>query len=408
MKKGTLLVFKSKRGKIIGKIEFTKDNGQIGQIPVTGLDLNDTSLDGKPCEFARDKGRLMRLVVDGKVLYGEEYKKEPKVKYSGNNKNQSNKNFDRKSSNKMADSLDIRKAFVPNDVQELASNINHHGIDNFALKLNKAARYDERMKKFQFTKRERKGENYQIKPDYGNFDFKQLSQRQLRNTECIFGKSNTYSLELVLNWRMAQGLGLESIYETSITLHHVYGIPYIPSSALKGIVRSWIINNIEKWQKGDNENSEGIALSQSKIFCDWFGCPDKTKLETLELDNKGKRVKKEYNSYYKDAKAGQIIFTDAFPTTFPNIEPDVMNPHYQPYYGDNSNKKPPTDYYKPIPVFFLTVTDCSFQFIIGSNNKELLTRELGGKTIFGWLKDALQNHGIGAKTAVGYGYMTSK
>ncbi len=40
---------------------------------------------------------------------------------------------------------------------------------------------------------------------------------------------------------MIVGLGNESVYDTSMTLHHMYGIPFIPASAIKGVIRSWII-----------------------------------------------------------------------------------------------------------------------------------------------------------------------
>jgi len=38
--------------------------------------------------------------------------------------------------------------------------------------------------------------------------------------------------------RMIVGLGDESVLETSIMLHHTYGVPYIPGSALKGLAAS--------------------------------------------------------------------------------------------------------------------------------------------------------------------------
>ncbi|MGB1243218.1 MAG: type III-B CRISPR module RAMP protein Cmr6, partial [Chitinophagales bacterium] len=77
------------------------------------------------------------------------------------------------------------------------------------------------------------------------------------------------------------------------------------------------------------------------------------------------------------------------------------------YNGD----KPPADYHNPIPIFFLTVDKkTQFQFILGSKSSEWLTwtfknNKKEEKDIIWWLQDALQNHGIGAKTAVGYGYM---
>src|SRR6266702_2303534 len=45
--------------------------------------------------------------------------------------------------------------------------------------------------------------------------------------------------DLTLDWRMVVGLGGETVLETDLTLHHLYGIPYIPGSALKGLTRAY-------------------------------------------------------------------------------------------------------------------------------------------------------------------------
>ena len=127
-------------------------------------------------------------------------------------------------------------------------------------------------------------------------------------------------LKMNLDWRMAHGLGHENVYETAITLHHIYGIPYIPASSLKGVVRSWIITTaFEKNEVNqiDLAKAEQRAL-QDKTFCDIFGCDDK--------------------SYYQEARKGQVLFFDAFPLNPPQIKVDVMNPHYGPYYNDSSNR----------------------------------------------------------------------
>jgi len=85
-----------------------------------------------------------------------------------------------------------------------------------------------------------------------------------------------------------------------------------------------------------------------------------------------------------------------------------MNPHYAPYYAGDG-KVPPADYHYPIPIFFLTVDKrTTFQFILGSKYpewKDWMIGEKNKKNIIDWLKDALENHGIGAKTAIGYGYV---
>ena len=46
------------------------------------------------------------------------------------------------------------------------------------------------------------------------------------------------SREMSVDWRLVVGLGGAAVYETAMTLHHVYGIPYLPGSAVKGVTRS--------------------------------------------------------------------------------------------------------------------------------------------------------------------------
>ena len=89
-----------------------------------------------------------------------------------------------------------------------------------------------------------------------------------------------------------------------------------------------------------------------------------------------------------------------------------MNPHYPLYYNDKKGEVAPTDYQNPVPIIFLTVENLDFQFIIGlKKGKEDFDIEIGeykGKAldqVAEMLKKALKEHGIGAKTAVGYGYM---
>ncbi|MEO0253780.1 MAG: type III-B CRISPR module RAMP protein Cmr6, partial [candidate division WOR-3 bacterium] len=51
------------------------------------------------------------------------------------------------------------------------------------------------------------------------------------------GYKLVYSQSLKVQSRLIVGLGSSHVLETSITLHHIYGVPYIPASALKGVCR---------------------------------------------------------------------------------------------------------------------------------------------------------------------------
>lgn len=388
MENGTLSIIQTKSGKLIARVTFTKPDGKQGVIDAQfwsptkdDLKYNDT-----PCEFLRDKGALVKLKTsDGRVI--EKNVAPPQAAIGGRPNTESPSAI----GGNVADSYKPDLTLLPADTKNALGSIDP---DNFALKWQKAARHVEgpvsEKNKFMFFKRDRKGENFEIKANYGKLDFEQIADRELSNAKTLLGDNAIKAIELDTQWRMVQGLGIESVYEVSMTLHHVYGIPYIPASALKGVVRSWIITNAY-------DNKEEVAISDPR-FCDWFGCPGE-----LVIDDKdGKRQK--HASHYKEARKGELTFFDAYPLKAPRLKTDVMNPHYGPYYSDKTGNTPPADYHNPVPVFFLTVEATPFRFILGAD-KETLGQSLKNKTIFDWLKDALQSHGIGAKTAVGYGYM---
>jgi CRISPR-associated protein Cmr6 len=154
------------------------------------------------------------------------------------------------------------------------------------------------------------------------------------------------------------------------------------------------------------EGDEGQALSE-KIFCDMFGCP-------AEWQDENKRT---HSSWYKKnpqfegdsgERQGSLIFFDGFPTEPPRIEEDIMNVHYPDYYRE---EKPPTDSQSPNPINFLTVAkDIPFQFILGvkeNRNTPDHNYSFSLDQATEILIEALTHHGIGAKTAVGYGRFKS-
>ena len=188
--------------------------------------------------------------------------------------------------------------------------------------------------------------------------------KNINKLNYCFSNSITYTTSFYLS------IGSEdTVYETSIKLHHTYGIPYIPASAIKGSFRSYIINKYF-------DNEEKTALDKDDWFVDIFG---------------------------NENKQGNVIFFDAF-SKDAKIQKDIMNPHYPDYYD---GKKPPTDDQNPRPINFLVVTG-EFQFLVGVKNNFTINPKNEKISILNFvereLKNSLQNFGIGAKTAVGYGY----
>jgi CRISPR-associated protein Cmr6 len=161
-------------------------------------------------------------------------------------------------------------------------------------------------------------------------------------------------------WRFVAGLGAAHVLETGITLHRLFGLPIVPGSALKGAARAYA-----KIVEGKpDDDADLIAV---------FGTTE---------------------------QAGSVIFFDAIPLEVPKFQLDIMNPHYPNYYR-TQGQNPPADWESPNPVFFLTVSETPYLFAIAARSEQ-------GNRLLGfaenWLKGALKELGIGAKTSADYGF----
>lgn len=178
-------------------------------------------------------------------------------------------------------------------------------------------------------------------------------------------KKRGYHIEcftMVTDYRFISGLGGAHVLETGLTLHPLYGFPFLPASSVKGLARSY---------------AEKIDDASSVDMLEIFGSEDKDRVSDSNRE-------------------GKLVFLDAIPDKFPEIEVDIMNPHYGDYYQGNN---PPADYLDPNPIFFLAVAPGkAFMFSLFSTDKSLLEKSVR------WLKGGLVELGAGGKTNVGYGY----
>ena len=267
-----------------------------------------------------------------------------------------------------------REYFLPNETIKIlkTSTRNSQNVENKGLILNKFIRFNEKKKA--------------VLPS--NLVFKKTPSHLLDAHSKLFEyQQQIRKFNMSTQWRLIVGLGNESVYETSLTLHPIYGFPYIPGQALKGITRSlYIKQNIDKFapefdysQEKANEKLEELFIVKSAEFREIFGNPKAGKIKE---------------------NAGKVIFFDAFPTTDLDVTKDIINPHYSDYYGDSDAKIPPADYIIPVPVNFLTAQNATFQFVIGVKNKKYVHLL---NIVEKYLREALTKFGVGAKTAVGYG-----
>jgi CRISPR-associated protein Cmr6 len=248
-------------------------------------------------------------------------------------------------------------------------------------------------------------------------------------------------------WRFVVGLGDKGALEAGLTFHRVYGFPIIPGSALKGLARAaalfeiaealgipalppheakersekkpptpTLLQRLETLLLADDERLPIVERRKQKLSQD-----EAAKLDELRKDRSvphdapirstgaggcQERIRHFRAVFGTLHAAGQALFFDAIPAESPVLKPDVMNVHYQDYYSGNTDSAdqpiPPADYLNPNPIPFLTVGEGSpFLFAVGWRGEK---DEEAHQQAQQWLKEGLQELGVGAKTAAGYGY----
>ncbi len=195
-----------------------------------------------------------------------------------------------------------------------------------------------------------------------------------------------------LNTRLLIGQGRAAATETSLTFHPIWGVPVIPGSALKGLARAALVEELS-----DDE------------------------LRELFGDNE---------------RVGRLTFYDAVPLRGQfTLALDGQTPHHGRYYGTDGDdgvepiestrasrgaarvvSTAPTDADSPVPFSFLTVVKTDFMVYLGArdgsdrnqeahdnNQKARIENAAALDKVWTTLMTALADLGIGGKTSAGYG-----
>ena len=189
----------------------------------------------------------------------------------------------------------------------------------------------------------------------------------------------------VLKGRLLHGMGAAHVRETSLTLHPLYGIPYIPGSSIKGALRNWVLQAFFDGKEAalQENNLQGEQRDAARVFQDLFGTQE---------------------------QRGLIYFGDAFADDNFTLRADVLTVHFPRYYQGSA---PPEDNQDPNPVTFYNVEARHFDFMLmiwrphrAKTGSGYTIEELLQLTV-AWLNKALTEQGIGSKTSSGYGYFQS-
>ncbi len=208
------------------------------------------------------------------------------------------------------------------------------------------------------------------------------------------------------------GLGNEHPLENGFAFLNPYGLPYLPGSGVKGVLRQ-AARELASGEWGDtrgwSEEQRYPLLVNSKTVLNSSKQP--VMLSMLDL-----LFGRETPSGESDHLRGGLVFWDVIP----RIEGDslmveIMTPHQSHYYQQRAHagSTSPHDSGPPNPISFLTVPPGSrFAFHVQCDLLHLtrLAPDLACEGHWSTLLEAAFKHafdwlGFGAKTAVGYGAM---
>lgn len=233
--------------------------------------------------------------------------------------------------------------------------------------------------------------------------------------------ADTVSMVAVAAAPFTTGLGNEHPLENGFSFLNPYGLPYLPGSGVKGVLRR-AAEELASGAWGDDAK----GWSNEAIY----SVRPSRKSAPIALSMIDALFGREATRGDSDAVRGALSFWDVIP----DIEGDkllveVMTPHQGHYYQQKGGRRPgdgisPHDSGQPVPIPFLTVPPGSrFEFHVACDRLRLerydksrradapsLLETVEGKPRWQALLEAAFEHafewlGFGAKTAVGYGAM---
>jgi len=215
-----------------------------------------------------------------------------------------------------------------------------------------------------------------------------LQQRQ----STLAAQGQLLTLDALSTAPFTTGLGNEHPLENGFAFLNPYGLPYLPGSGVKGVLRQ-AARELQRGEWGDAKGWTEDAI---------------THLFGLESDDGG-----------KNHQRGALSFWDVLPQLAgDSLQVEVMTPHQSHYYQQRSDARSggstsPHDSGQPNPIHFLTVPPgsrfafhvrCDLPFLarlaptLAEGGRWQVLLQAAFAHAFEWL-------GFGAKTAVGYGAM---
>ena len=280
--------------------------------------------------------------------------------------------------------------------------------------------------------------NWSVPPDWSSN--KRISLRcemqsellkglQSRQIAMLQGNNKDSSLTFIAKSTspFVTGMGNEHPLENGFLFLNPYGLPYLPGSSIKGVLRrateelihanwfsgegNWNVLDIFylfglETISGSDEWYRGFAVDKEQIEKYLHFIAPNQSDQHENILNANSPILELVRSRNLSAK-GILSFWDCYPSGYIELEFDIMTPHQTDYHQKEGE---PHDSESPNPIRFLTIPPRSqFTFHISlpdayqireyipKNWQEIIEKAF--EHAFHWL-------GFGAKTAVGYGTMS--
>lgn len=206
------------------------------------------------------------------------------------------------------------------------------------------------------------------------------------------------TLTAKLEARLALNLSGGIIQNAGICLDRMFGAPYIPGSAVKGVCRKVAL---ERLRAGNLDFG---------LFVDLFGVADsdfKKAGDLADFRNLLPAAPETGNKQEGPNKKGAVVFLPAYPQSEAPIAVDLTNVHFPDYYRTGTEQALANENPRPNP--FPTVeAGTVYVFAVSLNGmaKDGNRRALLLDTAMSLLHEAVESAGIGAKTGAGYGWFS--
>ena len=229
-----------------------------------------------------------------------------------------------------------------------------------------------------------------------SWETKELAALRVRHTRrflSLFQRHLTQKSTVIiaqLEGRLAINLADSLIQNAGICLDRLFGLPYIPGSAVKGVCRHTALEELK--------SASGDARQKLfDLFYSIFGTSDN------DFANDYLRPFKHLLASRSENQKGAIAFLPAYPVNEAKIVVDLTNVHYPDYYQTGNIEDLAKERPRPNP-FPAVETGAQFAFCLALNgiNDDRCLLDQAKR----WLEQALTVRGIGAKTAAGYGWFS--